>query len=268
MSYAQDTLHTVEAIFKAFRCSRRPVYSFVGVPIAHPDILRGKSEQSESKLAENDSGQQEILDNHHFPSGRNAKEGFLIGMCWFHHKGSSRRDMFPSWSWAGWEGAVAYSTGITSLMSSTESLSDFDLYVELDDEKTLQFPDFATLPSFLEQCSEQCRYIHIVAPFLEATTIELEGIDLFFIEFDFGPEKGRTRLRMDLDMTWDETPRIGLSGICFGTSSDLWVILVLQSMGTHHERCGIVLTKASEKYENLDFQAMLKDTPKRDIRLG
>ncbi len=265
LSYPADRLHAIEAIFEAFRRGPRPVYNLFGVPIAHPDILRDQGEKDSSEVTHQTSGPRENLDDRYISSGRNAKEGFLLGLTWYRSKPAERVELFPSWSWAGWDGPVEHRSAILDVISSSERFNDVDIYIELDDDRKVDFPDFATLPSFLEQYSEQYKYIHIVAPFLEVTAMECTSPGLFYLEVDLGESKGKKQLRVSLDRIWDNGASVDLSGICFGTTSVSWNFLVLQNMGTHHERCGIATV---HEHDKLDFQAVLRDTPKRDIRLA
>ena len=135
LSYPEDTLHAFDAIFEAFRRGPRPVYNLAGVPIAHPDILRDDHGDPSSELAHLDLNQEEKSDGVYVPSGRNAKEGFLLGLTWSRLKPAKRVEFFPSWSWAGWEGPITYISGISNIVSSSERLNDVDIYLELDDEE-------------------------------------------------------------------------------------------------------------------------------------
>ena len=153
-------------------------------------------------------------------------------------------------------------------MSSPERLADVGVSIELEDEQIVPFPDFATLPDFIETYSKQYRYLHINAPFLEATALEQTGPESFYIQFDLGAGKTHRQLKVDLDKAWEDGASVDLSGICIGTPTEFWAIIVLENMETHYERRGIILTSASSsEYDRLDFGEIWRDFPTRDVRL-
>jgi hypothetical protein len=42
---------------------------------------------------------------------KEGSKGLVLALCWYHSEPARRRDGFPSWSWAGWDGGVEMAYG-------------------------------------------------------------------------------------------------------------------------------------------------------------
>jgi hypothetical protein len=150
LSFSSDTLNAVEGMFSAYSQEKRPVYQLLGVIILLPYIMNGT------------------------PTGRTPEESFVMGLCWFHYEKSvKRRSLFPSWSWAGWEGKLSEIL-LGGYIINSVRLNDIKIWTETDDKLLTRFPDWSSLPDFLA-CQKLCKnqFIHI-----ESTTFELSIVYL------------------------------------------------------------------------------------------
>lgn len=82
MTFDTDALAALEGILRRFQASPAFVYNIFGIPL----VLEGGSK----------SVMQTLLD----------AQLFVTGLTWHHDGLARRRIQFPSWTWAGWEGAV------------------------------------------------------------------------------------------------------------------------------------------------------------------
>ncbi|CAN9435741.1 unnamed protein product [Alternaria alternata] len=87
LSYASDALHAFSGVFRSFRRHNLPVHQYKGVPIGP---LAGFLDQT----------------------NRSKSEAFAVGLSWYNTAPGTRRDMFPSWSWAGWAVTINFETGL------------------------------------------------------------------------------------------------------------------------------------------------------------
>ncbi|QGI98349.1 hypothetical protein CEK26_011418 [Fusarium fujikuroi] len=103
LSLPSDTLNGMLGIFSLLAQHKtRPIYHICGVPILRLTGRRqSRSQRREQEpTAAGDSHGTEI-------AAAESLGGFLDGLCWQLEEPAHRRSGFPSWSWTGWQGAVA-----------------------------------------------------------------------------------------------------------------------------------------------------------------
>ncbi|CAG8961765.1 hypothetical protein HYFRA_00006308 [Hymenoscyphus fraxineus] len=137
LSYETDALKAMRGVFSVFEKSSPPVFQLNGVPFITSNTTR------DLKIF-------------------TASSGFLIGLLWWHSNAQEcrRRDIFPSWSWAGWSGQTEGSFRITFV---ERMKFDAQISVELPDKSLRPFPQQRNqIPTFLAKAHE-ARFIHLTA---------------------------------------------------------------------------------------------------------
>jgi hypothetical protein len=112
MTYDSDALNALNGILRRFQASPSFVYNILGIPVhASPE-----SEKSA------------LLD----------PNVFLPGLAWSHINPPRRRVGFPSWTWAGWEGAIH----LQHTFGSTGYESSVKLCVEEEGGEEIEWAQF------------------------------------------------------------------------------------------------------------------------------
>ncbi|KAK0099686.1 hypothetical protein ONS96_008183 [Cadophora gregata f. sp. sojae] len=147
LTYQSDALNAIQGIFRAFEKSPYPTYQLMGVPIMSSYIISGTSDPVVSTIS------------------RYPDEGFMIGLLWFHRhsrpEADLRRQCFPSWSWAGWNGQPEQYLEF----NHRSQLSDLGVQVSVEDSdgSLLPFPmNDPSIPLFLDRLHD-ARFIHVTA---------------------------------------------------------------------------------------------------------
>lgn len=152
LTYTEDRVKAVQGIFHAAGTREHPLYHFIGVPIL-PPICGGPYNLDHSTLE------------------RSPEEGFLIGLTWYHKTLGKRQSIFPSWSWAGWDGQLSKSFLFDG--SWTSRLKDSKISIEKHEiscgahpkeasKSSIRFPNTAgELPKFLQALSLNHYFLHI-----------------------------------------------------------------------------------------------------------
>ncbi|KAI0411713.1 heterokaryon incompatibility protein-domain-containing protein [Xylaria grammica] len=147
LSYPSDALNAIQAILRVFERNHTPVYNVLGVPLLSPippPARRGTNGTEPQGMP------------------RSPKECFLIGLCWFTRKPGQRRGGFPSWSWAGWTGAVE--KYLLCDRTRLAPLSNIPVRFQSRDGSLAEFPaEFSSLPQFLADPSRNLAVIEIEA---------------------------------------------------------------------------------------------------------
>src|SRR6202043_667559 len=89
LAFDSDALNAFTGIMKQFETSKHPILQLLGIPYLHPDLP--------------DTQTQEHLNY--------AVAGFCwrhTHCCWSDPPKARRRYGFPSWTWAGWVGAISW----------------------------------------------------------------------------------------------------------------------------------------------------------------
>ncbi|CZR54967.1 uncharacterized protein PAC_04852 [Phialocephala subalpina] len=137
LTFHEDKLNAMQGIFRAFERAEVKVLNFMGVAI-HP--ARDQDRTSAT-----------------------PQRAFVRGLAWYHHiptKQVQRRSIFPSWTWAGWEGKIEpeiFQPVFTDPPYAPK------VWIENLDETHVPFPDYSSLPGFLKSLSGSDKYIHIEA---------------------------------------------------------------------------------------------------------
>lgn len=91
-------------------------------------------------------------------------DGFAFGLCWVPkpNRALRRRSGFPSWSWAGWMGPVAYD-GLPAAGDAGCGTVGVAVEVELCDGEILELAELAGRPQLKEQPELMSPFIHVEA---------------------------------------------------------------------------------------------------------
>jgi hypothetical protein len=243
LTYPSDALNALQGIFNLFQNGKRPVYHLLGVPILPPWAA---------------------LNAHtlHKPVDRSPEENFLIGLSWYHRKPCNRRQDFPTWSWAGWEGEL--SPRLLASSRSTAGYNDVKVWIEDEDGKLRHFPTFETLNPFPTWNQRNNKYIHIEAPTIQCSRVYLRRDlalsnasdrsrqslgnfikeDGYYIKLQVDDETAVfAKLHSDLSLkvfqdACREPTETALTGLLLGKQSTLnpgAFVLVVQDMGKYAE---------------------------------
>ncbi|KAH7351287.1 heterokaryon incompatibility protein-domain-containing protein [Rhexocercosporidium sp. MPI-PUGE-AT-0058] len=119
LSFDDDSLKGFAGITRHLETSKYPISQVVGIPYLHPSV---------------------------FPDDTLPFDCLVAALCWRHIEccwsgGGKirRRSAFPSWTWAGWAGAVSWTDLFTDQEMDLVSLVD-DLQCEMDDGTLVPLP--------------------------------------------------------------------------------------------------------------------------------
>jgi hypothetical protein len=147
LSFPHDAIKAMQGIFHVFSSSSRPVHQFMGNPISHPDaaLRNGISYKRE--------------------------ECFVVGLSWFHISPGERRCQFPSWSWAGWLGKLAFRLHISE--TSLSRIEGVEVWVEEDDKSLVRITNWEELPDFLSRRDGMTTFLRLVTDAFPLSTVHL-----------------------------------------------------------------------------------------------
>jgi hypothetical protein len=175
LSYDSDILNRALGVLRAFEDMKYPIRHYWGVPILTPvDDVNGLVVKSL----------------------RGSKEGFIVGLCSFVLKPSTRRCGFPSWSGTGWFGGVINSkTDYTWRPTRSESRTsrEVTISVELRNGEVMQWEEFEQGLDIINSPSLVTPFLHIEAWTLQVSFRHFSADSAryvrgsrFFAEYDFG----------------------------------------------------------------------------------
>jgi hypothetical protein len=122
LSFDSDSLNAFAGIMKHLETTKYPITQLLGIPYLHPSV---------------------------FPDQRTHLDCAVAALCWRHihcwnrdyHK-IKRRTEFPTWTWAGWEGAVSWTNLFTGNNMDLVSLVD-NFTCELEDGTLMKLPQYS-----------------------------------------------------------------------------------------------------------------------------
>lgn len=88
LSVSSDAIRAFQGVFHSFRKKQFPVHEYLGIPI----------------MPSNSEGSKRYLDLRN----RSKGEAFAAGLSWCNTASGTRRSLFPTWSWAGWNVPINY----------------------------------------------------------------------------------------------------------------------------------------------------------------
>lgn len=112
LTMSSDSLDAIKSILDRFSNEQHPIYHMNGIPV-----------QREHEFAWD-------VPSKHFPKTKGEYD-ILYGLAWTHgadQRAVSRRLEFPTWSWAGWEGAVTWAIEATTEGNFESVLRDTKIY--------------------------------------------------------------------------------------------------------------------------------------------
>jgi hypothetical protein len=104
LSFDSDSLNAYLGITSNLLVAKYPVFHIQGIPFLSPTILPGSTAHQDSAVAG-------LCWRH-------------INSCWTGRPPVRRREQFPSWTWAGWAGAVSWTDLFTSNAMDVQSVVD------------------------------------------------------------------------------------------------------------------------------------------------
>jgi hypothetical protein len=233
LTYRSDSINALSGIFRVFERGDNPMYQLKGVPIFFPVPLRRDEEElMESKIM-----------------SKSANQGFVIGLTWLRDRGYHNRvPIFPSWSWAGWNGTIYHELAL--YRDHERNSNDAIVHLETQGGDLLPFPTHKSrLAGFLSQLPRSLHFIHIEArtfacsycfsksrvapPYIELQFLISEDPVLIAATFELLPGPGLGEYRTLTPWT---NP---LTGILIGdTSGDSLEVagLVVQECDGYYER--------------------------------
>jgi len=146
LTFEDDRLEALQGIFKVFESKSSPVKNFMGVPIMFPPEPAAYPPQSPL----------------YSPLG-----SLIDGLTWQHLGPTYRSSKFPSWSWAGWTGAICHRPlQITGFLGDGYSTDEYNplIWVETPARTLIPISDsWADLHDTISLYSMTTRYLHIEA---------------------------------------------------------------------------------------------------------
>ncbi|OTB00637.1 hypothetical protein M426DRAFT_15230 [Hypoxylon sp. CI-4A] len=171
LSFDSDSLNAFGGIIRQFESiPTLPVRHIWGSPLFHPDddILRADLTEMKFHDSPVTPFSKAPLSNYSNPTGKpssSSKIDFLaymmLGLAWRHSHSQTpprRRNDFPSWSWAGWEGAVCWPW--PSAESDIQVPNWLSTTIHLEGGSTQSIPDIyhiSTHPNQLTQHNKSLR---------------------------------------------------------------------------------------------------------------
>lgn len=154
LTYPSDALNAFSGILRAFEDLEHPVYHLWGVPVL-PPVFRGSSRDELS-------GKSKEL-NDTVPIARSSSDGFIVGLCWKNSGLTTRRSLFPSWSWAGWKGPIKWNSSTHPFQSHDPwvTQSDIRIDVELSSGSVIAWEKFEELSYLKDSPSEIGHTLHL-----------------------------------------------------------------------------------------------------------
>ncbi|KAK4160217.1 heterokaryon incompatibility protein-domain-containing protein [Cladorrhinum sp. PSN259] len=96
LTFQGDAINALRGVFRAFAAMPSPVRQFWGIPMDYYKGVFSPWPPNTARIA-----------SWEFPGSVDA--AFARALCWHLNKPASRREGFPSWSWAGWMGHLSHS---------------------------------------------------------------------------------------------------------------------------------------------------------------
>jgi hypothetical protein len=217
LSFDSDSLNAFLGIVSNFRETKYPLFHIQGIPFISPTIQTDEMECVNSTIAG-------LCWRH-------------INSCWSKRLSVRRRAQFPSWTWAGWAGAVSWTDVFTFHVMDIKSLVD-DFYCETDNQAII------SLHELYQQCTDN-QHISIIALHMSAWLVPPEMISLHGIEDDPAWKIGKFELQMHISI-FHNSPSAFLAALrareidCYFVGKGLYnsYFLFLEPRGTAQLRIG------------------------------
>ncbi|KAI1735803.1 heterokaryon incompatibility protein-domain-containing protein [Xylaria scruposa] len=184
----------------------------------------------------------------------NDAKGPMLDLLWFHDDPTRRRVCIPSWSWAGWAGAViSPSRGITQ-----RDIPDISVHYSRD----LKIPLRELYGSSMSSDLQNPNRLSITCP---CTLVQLKKTSLLdresYFDSSYALEANdiTAKLKVSDDITVIMIPYldepISIDGNALGLVFSLWVgvsdpgyaILIVKPVDDHYERVGIIFMVAGDR---------------------
>ncbi|KAK3371063.1 heterokaryon incompatibility protein-domain-containing protein [Lasiosphaeria ovina] len=114
LTFGKDVIKAMQGIFRAFSTMPSPIRHIWGIPVDRYDSENSCWPPNRSPLMQL-PGKKDLFAEYY-------DSVFSRGLCWYTDQPSRRREGFPSWSWAGWTGALrdVYLWGFPSRFGDSE----------------------------------------------------------------------------------------------------------------------------------------------------
>lgn len=240
LTWEADRINALMGIFGDFRKSNLIISQLYGIPITQPF---NADEQSEIRTT--------------------WTNRFLAGLCWDLESPAVRRDQFPSWSWAGWEGqpraVVDSDKGANLGVLKDFTLNDrISLCFELENGVLVQSEEF--IRSSATATTQPRRVLHIEAPMLRFRFKPCEDFLYPILESTVHaiPIVKHTEILWNRLQLTKKIPDRTLcaevwDGIPFESSDGYVRVLVLEPVSDHFQRLGHFDIPSDDFSDTIDF---------------
>lgn len=105
----------------------------------------------------------------------NGQQSFISGLCWANKDYATRREGYPSWSWAGWKTTIIHNAFPADAASYLDGDEPPKVFVEDANGQPVDFESHIATTSALSRLETFTRYIHIEAWTVQINTVNLKG---------------------------------------------------------------------------------------------
>ena len=143
LSVGSDAIRAFQGVFHSFRRMNPPVHEYLGIPIIP-------------------SRPKEWTEYTNLPK-RSQSEAFAAGLSWCNTASGTRRSLFPTWSWAGWNVPINYDTESCRNGLKLEGEKPLKVFIENHDGSISDMDEQSDVSLDMGIPGSSSKFIHIEA---------------------------------------------------------------------------------------------------------
>ena len=150
LSVSSDAIRAFEGVFHSFRKMEFPVYQYLGIPIVQSRHKPWKERYADVPKC-------------------SKSEAFAAGLSWCNTASGTKRSLFPTWTWAGWNVPINYETEPCRKGLQLENEEPLKIFIENQDGSLSDMDEQSDLSLDMGIPGSSSTFIHI-----EAWTIPID----------------------------------------------------------------------------------------------